>query len=239
MINPPRVPKGKNRFPSETTTSNAHLPAEMLDNDVDHLHHAKDELKSCCLVSKSWVSRTQRYLFAHVVFRSPENLRSWKTIFPYPSACPAPYINFFFVEFPQAIAPADAEEGGWIPAFSRVVRLEMSVDRTRFESLSLFYGFSPVIRSFRISSTVVPSSHFLNLIYSFPLLEDLSMIVQWLVEFGDISNTQPTFIQPSKSPALTGSLELSLATGMCSIAPKLLSLPPFQATGFDVQLRRG
>ena len=206
--------------------SNPHLPAEILDNVVDHLHDAKDELESCCLVSKSWVSRARKHLFAHVAFQSPERLQSWKTTFPDPSTSPARHTNSLFVKLPQTVTPADSEEGGWIPTFSRVVRLEISVDRTcGFESLSLFHGFSPVIRSLRISPTPFPSSHFLNLICSFPLLEDLAVNDWRFIDYEGVSNIQPTFIQPSKPPALTGSLELSLATGMGSIAPILLSFP--------------
>ena len=213
-------------FLPATIMSNPHLPAEILDDIVDHLHDTKDALKSCCLASKSWVERARKHLFSYVAFRSPKQLQSWKTAFPDPSISPARYTTTLFVKFPQVVTPADAKEGGWILTFSRVVRLEISVVHIRnFEPLSLFHGFSPVIRSLRIVSILIPSSHFLNLICSFPLLEDLSVITEWLVEFEDISDTQPTLIQPSKPPSLTGSLELYLPMGVSLLAPTLLSLP--------------
>ena len=206
--------------------SNPQLPAEILDDIVDHLHDTKDALKSCCLTSKSWVSRARKHLFAHVAFRTPDNLRSWKTTFPNPSTSPARYTKSLFVKFPQVVAPADAEEGGWIPTFSGVVGLEMVIrDCPRaFESLPLFRGFSPVIRSIHIFSSDFSFSHSLNLIYSFPLLEDLSVIGR-SVDNGDTSDTQPTFTQPSKPPVLTGCLHLHIETGIHLIISALLSLP--------------
>ena len=58
----------------------------------------------------------------------PDNLQSWKTTFPNPSTSPARYTKSLFVNFPQVVAPADAKEGGWIPTFSGVVRLEMLIE---------------------------------------------------------------------------------------------------------------
>ena len=101
----------------------------------------------------------------------------------------------------------------------------MNIDCPRtFESLPLFHGFSPVIRSIHISSSNISSSHSLNLFYSFPLLEDLSAI-GLSVDNGNTSDTQPTFIQPSKPPVLTGSLRLHIEAGIDLIVSTLLSLP--------------
>ena len=138
--------------------------------------------------------RARKHLFVHVALGTPDNLQSSKTTFPNPSTSHARYTKSLFVNFPQVVAPADAEEGGWIPTFSGVVRLEMLIDCPRtFESLPLFHGFLPVIRSIHISSSNISSSHSLNLFYSFPLLEDLSAI-GLSVDNGDTSHTQPAFI---------------------------------------------
>ena len=50
--------------------SSPYLPAELLDYIVDHLHDTKDALKSCGLLSKSWIPRTRRRLFANILFCS-------------------------------------------------------------------------------------------------------------------------------------------------------------------------
>ena len=97
------------------------FPAELLDHIIDDLHDARDVLKSCCLVSTSWVPRTRRYLFADVTFHDAKDLRSWKNTFPDPSASPACYTDHLAIFCPEEVTPADAEERGWITAFSRVV----------------------------------------------------------------------------------------------------------------------
>ncbi|KAF9645264.1 hypothetical protein BDM02DRAFT_3073690, partial [Thelephora ganbajun] len=56
---------------TQTTMSSphqSHLPPEILDYIVDLLHDEPETLKQCCLVSKSWVSRTRKHLFANVEF---------------------------------------------------------------------------------------------------------------------------------------------------------------------------
>ena len=67
------------------------LPEELLDSVVDFLYDERDALKSCCLVSKSWIPRTLEHIFAQVEFFGTENLESWKTTFPDPSTSPACY----------------------------------------------------------------------------------------------------------------------------------------------------
>ncbi|KAF9643160.1 hypothetical protein BDM02DRAFT_3081141, partial [Thelephora ganbajun] len=55
----------------QTTMSNPrqfHLPPEILDYIIDLLHDKPETLKQCCLVSKSWVSRTRKHLFADIEF---------------------------------------------------------------------------------------------------------------------------------------------------------------------------
>jgi uncharacterized protein (DUF2384 family) len=56
---------------------NLHLPAETLDHIVDHLHDTEDALRNSCLVSKSWIPRTRKHLFADTEFPTEESLQSW------------------------------------------------------------------------------------------------------------------------------------------------------------------
>ena len=64
------------------------------------------------------------------------DLEWWKKTFPDPSDSPAYYTNALFVVCPQVIAEADAEDGSWIGAFSRVARLrvESSLDDSKVPS---------------------------------------------------------------------------------------------------------
>jgi hypothetical protein len=78
---------------AETTMSNPHLPAEILDHVVAHLYDMRDALKSCCLVSKSWIPRVQKHLFTDVMFYTIKSLQTWKEMFPDPSISPGCYVK--------------------------------------------------------------------------------------------------------------------------------------------------
>jgi hypothetical protein len=224
---------------AETTMSDLHLPAEMLDHVVDHLHHAPDALRNCCLVSKSWVPRIRKHLFADIRFQTTENLRLWKETFPDPSMSPARYAKTLSVGCLRVAAGAgagvDVEEGGWIRGFSRVVQLEVVLRPVRYLgpgepaiSLVPFHGLSPVIKSLRMVIPVLPSSHLFDLILSFPLLEDLTVIIHlpWTADGGGSEGDEMlTATQLSNPPMFTGSLELYLRGGMRPIIRQLLSLP--------------
>ena len=75
------------------------LPPEILDLIVDNLRDDEATLESCCLVSKSWISRTRRHLFAHVEFESTEcPIHLWMKTFQDPSNSPTCYtrrLDFF------------------------------------------------------------------------------------------------------------------------------------------------
>jgi len=153
---------------------NPHLPAETLDNIVDLLHDETYALRNCCLVSKSWIPRTRKYLFADIRFADGRMLQSWKESFPDPSTSPARYTKILVVGCVHAVTAADREPGGWITGFSRVVRFGInSLDMLGHwltVTFAPFHGFSPAIKSIRVVFIFCPTSKFLDLIFSFPLL---------------------------------------------------------------------
>ena len=168
---------------TEITMSNphrSHLPPEILDCIVDLLHDKPEALKLCCLVSKSLVPRTRTYLFASIRFQHPDDLRLWKKAFPDPANSPAFLTHTLSIFCPQVVMTADAEEGGLVRMFPRVVRLAVFNSPTnpyKLEvSLAPFHSFSPVLKSLRVISYSIPHSQILNLICSLHLLEDLCVI---------------------------------------------------------------
>ena len=204
-----------------------YLPLETLDYIVDLLHDESPALKECCLVSKSWIPRTRRHLFAHTRFYSADNLKSWKKTFPDPVNSPAYHTHTLFIGCVQFIEEADAEEGGWIQAFSRVEQLVVNcpwADLGPTEiSLIPFHKFAPTLKSLRVTSLLFPLSQVFKLICSLPLLEDLDLIGcdEWAVS--DDNLRTPSTVVPLTSPAFTGTLQLHL--GMTSTAHRLLDLP--------------
>jgi hypothetical protein len=213
--------------------SNLCPPSEILDCIIDLLHDQPKTLERCCLVSKSWIPRTRKHLFAEIIFHDEKRLKLWKKTFPDPSTSPAHYAKTLFVGRPQAVVAADAEPGGWIRGFSGVVNLMVGsqllpADRSIY--LVPLHGLSPGIKSLHVTVPALPPSRIINLISSFPLLEDLVVHVTTSESYGivtddaDSPDRSLTSAQPSSSPTFTGSLALYIRGGMQPITHRLLSL---------------
>ena len=208
---------------------NPPFPRELLDYILDLLHDTRDALESCCLVSKSWVPRARKHLFARVSIHTPARLQSWQDTFPDPSRSPASHAKYLLVE-PQDVTAADGEEGGWIPTFSRVVHFQVEVKETSGSLISFapFHGFSPALETLHIASTITPSSRIYDLILSFPLLRSIAVTAyRESIENAKIFDDRPLAPLRPRSlnlPAFTGLLELSTEMGIGPIALRLLSL---------------
>jgi len=202
--------------------SNPRLPREILDYTVDLLHDYQDALKQCCLVSKSWVPRTQKHLFASINFNRSMDLEVWKKTFPDPANSPAYHTRSLFVGCPWFVTAADAEEGGWIRAFSRVVRLKVHTHRYYHSEISLvpFHNFSPALKSLRVINSL-PRSRVFNLVCSLPLLENLS-IREPRIRGADSDRID---FQPSASPLLTGTFKFDGMKETGLTVYRLLDLP--------------
>ena len=215
-----------------TTMSNPDLPPEIFDHIVDFLQGSEHALRACCLVSKSWIPRTRRHLFADLVFQTERHVRLWKRRFPDPSTSPAYYVKALSTNF----YPMDVSAAGWARTFSRVVRLGISNPRSSTDSGSPFtpphdlsyapfHGFSPVLRSLRLVHALLLAPNTFSLVLSFPLLEDLAVLTYGLRQgYEGGFDERSTVVQPSNSPVFTGSLEFSRG-GMSYFARELLSLP--------------
>ena len=207
-----------------------HFPGETLDYIIDLLHDEPETLKECCLVAKSWVPRTRKHLFADIRFRSATDLKSWKKTFPDPSNSPAYHTHILTVDCIQVVTTADAEPGGWIPTFSRVVRLGLNDPTTLGylkTTLDLFHKVLPTLKSLRIGFVFLPCPHIFDLVHYSPLLEDLA-VSGYGPSFGNngVPDETPT-VGPPTSPAFTGSLDLNIFGGVGAVyaARRLLALP--------------
>ena len=116
---------GLNNILAETTMPNPDLLAGVLDHVTDYLHNTNDALKSYRPVSKSWISRTRKHLFADIKFPTEANLQSWKKTFPDPSVSPAYYANTLSIGCPHAVTAADVGEDGGITSFPCAVHLQV------------------------------------------------------------------------------------------------------------------
>ena len=105
-----------------------HLPPEITDFIIDILGDERGTLKQCCLVCKSWVPCARKHLFHRIEFDCPAEVDAWKETFPDPANSPGHHTRSLAIDCPGVFTIADAEEGGWIEAFSNVVRLRISTD---------------------------------------------------------------------------------------------------------------
>ena len=122
------------KFLSQTETTMSTIPTcprfppEISDYIVDIIHGKGNEqtLKLYCLISKSWVPRTRRHLFASVAFWSYSDINACKEVFPNPSNSPAHYTrSLFFDSMQLSISESFTEGDSWIRAFHNVVQLEL------------------------------------------------------------------------------------------------------------------
>jgi hypothetical protein len=203
--------------------SNPRLPVETLDHIIDQLHDTTDALRNCCLVSKSWIPRTRKHLFADIKLPTAESRQSWKKTFPDLSTSPAHYAKTLSVGYPGVVTSAEA--GAWIRGFSRVIHLTMASNGplaySTTASFVTFHGFSPIMKSLYVNLLALPFPQIFNLILSFPLLEDLALDASYCPRSG----SSDVFEQPTGTPVFTGSLELFLRGGMKPVTHWLLSLP--------------
>jgi len=183
-------------------SSSVTIPPEIHDLITDHLHNDPTALKACCLVSKSWIHRTRKHLFASLEFQLIHPLddshpmgpcvESWKKTFPDPANSPAHHTrSLYIVIIVGDIIPIPAP----------------------------LYGLFPTLRSLRMAFVARKSSDVFDLFCSFPCLEDLALELFGFMKDGPWNT-------PSTSPRLTGSLKLHSADeGIQSITRGLLDFP--------------
>jgi len=191
---------------------------------VDLLHDNPNALKECCLVSKSWIRRTRKHLFAHVDFPTMKQLQLWKEMFPDPFSSPAYHTYTLSI-----ICSAELMATGWwvgelIRGFSRVEYLRVAGRMLYIDtevSFNLLHGFSPVVKSLHVDFEALTPSRVFDLVVSLPLLKDLTVTTHSEVS---IVVMQLTAVLPPTLPVCTGTLEVSIQAGMEPIARRLLSL---------------
>jgi len=188
------------------------LPPEILDSILEHLLDKPATLKNCCLISKLWLPRVRRHLFAHVRFGISVSPVLWRKAFPDPSSSPGHHTHTLSISFKPVITGTDTGASNWIHTFHNVVHLELSF--LSWAPLAL-YGLFPILRSLSLWCTPFDFS----LICSFPLLEDLALVVP--ASLMDVERSNATLA----SPKLTGTLILEACGKIRSAIRPLLDRP--------------
>lgn len=195
------------------------LPLEIIDLIVDLLHNEPKALKACCIVSKAWIYRTRKHLFNHVKFRPRgRHVSRWRETFPDLLNSPAHHTQILSIHVTSLITAADVDT---LLTFCGISHLDVDTTRWYDRSFSLLplHRLSPAVRSLHLTFSSLQSLEILDLICSFPVLEDLTLAGH------DGWNGYGAWNIPSTSPRLTGSLELRVGAGIQHITHKLLDFP--------------
>ena len=202
------------------------LPIEIVDLILDFLSNERSTLQACCVISKSWVHRVRKHLFAHVQFNVPRpSIESWIKTFPDPSNSPAHLSRTLSIRGEPVVVVASLHARPWVRAFDKIVNLNLEISwwdnfETSTRSLIPFHALSPSLKSLSITCLPIPPSDIFNFICSFHFLEDFTLNLTAIYE---ITDTSPTI--PSTSPKLTGSLHLAMKSGVQSTVRRFLDLP--------------
>ena len=100
------------------------IPQEIIEEILDHLVDDSHSLRSCALVSRSWVPPCQRYLFHSILFTSIRMAR-WLKAFPVPEDSPAHRVRHLLFSIGRY---DDVPETffGYIPWFANVEGVTLS-----------------------------------------------------------------------------------------------------------------
>jgi hypothetical protein len=125
--------------------------------------------------------------------------------FPDPSNSPVHHTRSLSILGPLAIAPTRMGAHTWIRSFRHVVKLTVDTREWRgtFGSLVQLHGFSSALKSLHIIHSSIHLSQAIDLVCSFPLLEDLGFHFTRCPPYTEGWNA------PSTSPKLTGTLHLN------------------------------
>ena len=196
-----------------TMSTSPRLPPELCDHIIDQLRDNPDALKTCSVVSKSWTARSKTHIFSTIRFADDPDIVTWQNAFPDPVNSPAHYARTLIVNHRRRFLE------NYLPSFCNVTRLVLHVHPVgeSFVSLAQFHGFTPFLKSLRMAFHKLSLSDVLNLVCSFPLLDDLLLT--------GIPMASDAKVEPSTAPRFSGSLFLALYQEMRNMANHLLSLP--------------
>ena len=107
--------------------SHPRLPQEIIDYIIDILQNERGTLEKCRLVSRSWVPRAQKHLFAVVRFESPADPTAWMKTFPDPANSLGYLASSLYIACSREFAAVVVGSCGWSQSFSNVVQLEVRV----------------------------------------------------------------------------------------------------------------
>lgn len=198
-------------------TGDPRVPQELVDEILDHLAKDMTSLRSCSLVSKSWIHPSRRHLFA-TLFLTASDITKWSRTFPNPENSPAKHVrdlSFCFIQPNVPIHFADR-----MPYFSNVQQLTL-IGRVATDPsfISALGHLPPTIRSVDVTFSKVLSTHVTSVVQQLPNLDNLSLMsAEW---GGAIQQGTGTLIQSR----LSGKLRLRRKSAHSDLLNMLMEVP--------------
>ena len=164
------------------------VPQDIVHEILDYLVADSDlkSLRSCCLVSKSWIEICRRYLF-HTIFFTPIHTTKWLEKFPVPGESPAHHVrDLRFLSGGDFDSPERFLEH--IPWFINVERVTL-LGYGGWETLSqilLLGRFSQSVTSLVINAGLpISALQVQNILVALPSLNNVSLSGSLLVTSRD------------------------------------------------------
>lgn len=178
-----------------------YLAQEVVEEIIDMLVGDAENLRSCSLVSKSWINRSRHNLFAFIKLRSLDDLQPWLET-GYLSGSRHHVRHLYLSEENQTWITPDTI-GEIIASFCNVESLDLCYLKfTRFDECSPSEGFSQTLTSLTIQKSKVDSGTLPIFVCMFPNLDNLELN-RIEKEVATIPSTGPTI-----APRFRGKLAL-------------------------------
>ena len=160
------------------------IPQEIIDEILDHLIVHCDLrfdaplskfIRSCSLISTSWVTPCRRYLFRTIVF-DVKGMYRWLEAFPVPDRSPAHHLRDLSISSAGELIFPDEFLGRiqWFTNVKQMTMLGQAISNRHFDTPS-FVGVPQSVTSLTIESPVIDTENTRNIMALLPNLDDLSL----------------------------------------------------------------
>lgn len=215
-----KLSKAKHPIPVKAKTATIpRIPQEIVDEILAHLAADFGSLRSCALVSRSWVPSCRRHLFHTITFTSRETYR-WLEIFPVPEQSPAHHIRRLGFWTGLAYEGVPAKFFEYTPWFTNAKVLTLS-GFVGFQpsQMSLSWRFPKSVTSLIVRTGVIDLPRIWDIMALLPNLDDLSLS-------GDLTDSRaPAGVGTTLSGKFGGRLELLDGIARKDVMSTLLEVP--------------
>lgn len=163
------------------------VPYEIVDEILDHLvlsgDSVQESLRSCSLVSKSWVPSCRRHLFHTITFTS-KNVDKWLKTFPAPEKSPAYYVKFLRISFGEHY-DAPEEFFKYIPWFANAKTTLTGSLTLPSPGIPLFGRLSHSVTSLAVEAVRIELIRVRDIMMHLPNLNDLTLTGTVVAQSGE------------------------------------------------------